>query len=335
MVRVRPPGLRIDHRLCVPVVRGDDPHSSARLQRLVNPRQSRVHCFHGFDRRFQLSRMPHHVCIRIIHDDGVELALLERFHDRVRNSRRGHFRLQIVSGHFRRRHQNALFSGERLLHPAIEKISHVCVLLRLRGPQILVLQLCKDLRQDVLQFFRRNHVLQPRPVLVILRHRRKKQMLRPLSIGKLIEVRRRKRVGHLPRAVRPEVVEDHCIVVVNQSDRCGRSSAPLGHYDRLDKFIPHFRFITPLERRNRIIRPRLRFAVNQCAISQLDAFPAVVAVHRVVAPHQRCCLAYSQLAHLLLQLTHVVAPAVRRRVASVHEAVHKHSFHFLLFRHLQ
>src|SRR6267154_1148311 len=102
-----------------------------------------------------------------------------------------------------------------------------------------------------------------------------------------------------------------------------------------DKFIRNVRFVAPLQRRNWIICARFRFAVNQRAIGQFDALPAVVAVHRVVAPYQRSDFADAQLAHLLLQLPDVIASAVRRRVAPVHKTVHKHFFHILLFGHLQ
>ncbi len=75
--------------------------------------------------------------------------------------------------------------------------------------------------------------------------------------------------------------------------------------------------------------------MNQRAIGQLDAFPAIVAVHRVVAPDKCGNLADAQFAHLLLQLPHVVAPAVRRRVAPIHETVDKHFFYFLLLGHFE
>src|SRR6266481_7494809 len=75
--------------------------------------------------------------------------------------------------------------------------------------------------------------------------------------------------------------------------------------------------------------------MNERAVSQLDALPAIVAVHGVVASDQCRYFADAQFAHFLLQLPNVIASAVRRRVASVHETVHKYFFHFLLLGHLQ
>ena len=73
----------------------------------------------------------------------------------------------------------------------------------------------------------------------------------------------------------------------------------------------------------------------QRAVGQLDAFPAIVAVHGVIAAHDRRNLADAQLAHLLLQLAHVFLPAVRWRVPAIHEAMHKDLFDLVPLGHLQ
>ncbi len=190
--------------------------------------------------------MSHHVGIRVIHDDGVEFALPDGFYNCLGNSRRGHFRLQIVGRHFRRRHQNPFFASERFLHATVEKIGYVCVLFRLCSPQVLVLQLGKDLGQDVFQFFRRNHELQPRPVLVVLRHPNVKQILRPVRIHKLVKVRRRQGVSHLAGAIRAKIKENHRIIVVDCPYWSSRGGASLRNYNRLDEFIGDVRFIAPL-----------------------------------------------------------------------------------------
>ena len=92
--------------------------------------------------------------------------------------RRAHFRLQIVSRHFRRWHQVALFARERFFDAAIEEISDVGVLFGFGHAQILAVQLRKDIRQDVLEFFRRQNVAQPRPGFFVLRHARRMQIFR-------------------------------------------------------------------------------------------------------------------------------------------------------------
>src|SRR6266436_8998926 len=71
------------------------------------------------------------------------------------------------------------------------------------------------------------------------------------------------------------------------------------------------------------------------AVSEFDALPAIVAIHGVISSNQRRDLSHSKLAHLLLKLLHKVASAVRRGLASIHEAVHENTFHFLPLRHFE
>ena len=75
--------------------------------------------------------------------------------------------------------------------------------------------------------------------------------------------------------------------------------------------------------------------MNHRAIGELDALPAIVAIHGVVAADERGDFADAELAHFLLQLLDEVAAAVRRRVAAVHEAMDKDVFHFLLLGHFE
>ena len=83
-----------------------------------------------------LPGVAHHVGIGEIHDDGVEIAFFDRVNHGVGDARGGHFRLQVVGGHFGRRHQDALLAGERLFHAAIEEISDVRVFFGFGDAQI-------------------------------------------------------------------------------------------------------------------------------------------------------------------------------------------------------
>ena len=170
MIGVRPAGGGIDHGFRVAMVRGDDPGAAARLQSLKNCGESGVHGFDGFDGGWQISGMPHHVGIGVIHDDGVESAFFNGVHDGIRNSLGGHFGFQIVGRDFRRGHQNALFTEKRLFDTAIEKISYVRIFFGFRSAQIRVMQISEDLRKDLFEFVGLDDGLQPRPVFVVLGH---------------------------------------------------------------------------------------------------------------------------------------------------------------------
>src|SRR5207244_3273909 len=79
---------------------------------------------HGFDSvncRLELAGVADHVSISEVDDDDVEYAILDGFHDSVGDSGCGHFRLQIVGGHFRRRNEDALFTGKWLLDAAVKE----------------------------------------------------------------------------------------------------------------------------------------------------------------------------------------------------------------------
>src|SRR5262249_18557786 len=116
-------------------------------------------------------------------------------------------------------------------------------------------------------------------------------------------------------------------------ENCRRSPRRRCELTLLEALSHHHSF--SLQSASRIHRSRL--ARNSSAAPPLDRWflsphlhvqardtpflrvPAVVAVHRVIPPHQRCNFAHTQLAHLLLQLTHEIASIVGRRVAPVHK----------------
>ncbi len=178
MVCVRAAGDRIDHRFRIAVIGGDDPGAAARAQALENSAEAFVDRFDGFDGGLELSGVADHVRVGEVHDDRVEIALFDGVDHGVGNSRRGHFRLQIVCGHFGRGNQRALLAGKRLFDAAVEEISDVGVLLGFRDAQVLVLPLREDIGQDVLELFGSEDVAQPGPGFFVLRHGDVDQILR-------------------------------------------------------------------------------------------------------------------------------------------------------------
>src|SRR6266853_1197792 len=237
VVGVRAAGFGVDHGFRVAVVGGDDPCAVASLQRLIDARESGVDRFDGFDGGFEFAGMAHHVGIGVIHYDGVELAFLDGLYHGIGDSCGGHFRFQIVGGDFRRRDENALFAGEWLFHAAIEEVSDVRVFFSLGAAQILVLNIGKNLREDMLEFFGANYVFQPWPVLVVLGHGHVKEIFGALGVDKFIEVGRGDRVGHLAGAVGAEVEENDRIVVADRSNWLSGRTAALRYNNGLHEFI--------------------------------------------------------------------------------------------------
>src|SRR5437899_485011 len=91
VVGVGAAGFGVDHGFGVAVIGGDDPSATSGLEGLIDAREAGVHSFHGFDRRFELAGVAHHIGVGVVHDDGVEFALFDSVHNRVRDSGGGHF----------------------------------------------------------------------------------------------------------------------------------------------------------------------------------------------------------------------------------------------------
>ena len=93
--------------------------------------------------------------------------------------------------------------------------------------------------------------------------------------------------------------------------------------------------VAALHRGVRIVGAGFGFAVDHGAIGEFFALPAIVAIHGVVAADDGGDLADAELAQFLLELLHIFAAAVRRRVAAVHEAVNENVLDFFLRGHFE
>ncbi len=174
------------------------------------------------------------------------------------------------------------------------------VLFGFRGAQILVVQIGKHLRQNLLQLVRLDHRLQPRPILVVLGHRHIEKISWPFAVDKLVKIRRGQCVRHLPSAIRSEIVKNNRVVAVNQPKWFSCRAFGVGHYNWLDEFVGDPGFVTRIQRGDRIDGPRFSFAVYQGAIREFHALPTIVAVHRIISSDQCGDFPDAQLPHFLL-----------------------------------
>jgi hypothetical protein len=224
---------------------------------------------------------------------------------------------------------------QRLLDAAVEEVGDMGIFLGLRAAQVLVFEVLEHLSEDVLEFFRRENALQPRPVFVVFAHGNVEEIFGALGIDELVEVGRCQSQRHLPSAVGAEIVENHSVIVANRAHGFGRGLIPAGNHDGLDEFVAHSLFVASLEPGHGIAHAGFGFAVNQRAVGECDAFPAIVSVHRVVPAYDGSDFADAKLAHPLLQLADVVTAAVGGRIATVHEAMHENSLHLFLLGHFE
>ena len=141
-----------------------------------------------------------------------------------------------------------------------------------------------------------------------------------------LELMVHKRTGDLTRAVGTEVGKDNRVVVAD-----GRA---LGHDDRNHELVGHARVIGSLHcfvRGGRMLAD----ALGNGVIGLLDALPAVVAVHRVIAAGNRGDAADLDRVDLRLQAVDIFDTGLRGRVAAVHEAVEAHLAQTVAARQLE
>jgi hypothetical protein len=219
--------------------------------------------------------------------------------------------------------------GKFPLSAAIEKVSHVRVLLGFCHPIVPHPDSGKDVRENISwQLWRKGD---GQRVLLVVNSKANKMCVRPVLCREIIKARNGQRAGDLPRTIRAKVKEDDRVAILN---RCDRLSVCANHYNWLNKFIVDAAFIAFLDRRDRIVR-RLAFAMDEQTISAFSSLPALVSIHRVVTPDHRSDLADTDFATRGLHLRDVFVSRLGRCVAAVQKTVNVHAAHFAVFRHAQ
>src|SRR5437764_5414032 len=113
---------RIKHLLSIPMISRD--HSPAiKVLDFLNKtpysgikRLNRPHCGR------KIPRMPHHVNVREVKDDSINLSCAQMGQRRLSDFVRAHLRLQIIGRYFWRRDKHTVFSGKRRFHAPVEEI---------------------------------------------------------------------------------------------------------------------------------------------------------------------------------------------------------------------
>ena len=327
---MRSAGLRIDHQLRVAVVCRDDHRAAFGADRLVDFSQAGVYGFDCLDGGLEFSAVAHHVRVGEIHDHHVKRTLVHRFDHRVLDPSGAHFGLQVIGGHLGRGHQDAVFSRVGLLNAAVEEVSHVGVLLRFRHAQVPEVQIGHYTSQDVPEFLGREDVRQSEGP-VVPRHGNEVELFREIAARELVEPDLGERSGCLARAVGAEIVEHHGIA---RADLSRGLASLVSDDDGQDEFIRDALVVRILDRGDGVAR-LASLAVDHRVVGLLDAVPAVVAVHGVVAPADRRDLAHAVVAHFLLERRQVFDAFGRRCVAPVEKNVHEHVANAVLPGHAE
>ena len=315
---MRAAGRLVDHHLGVAVVGGDQRDAALGQRRGDDPGGAGVGRLAGGDGRFQHAGVADHVGVGEVDDHEVEAPRLDRADHRVGDAGGAHLRLQVVGRHLRRGDQGALLAGEGLLAPAVEEEGDVRVLLGLGGVELGAAVLRDDGGDRLGDVLRREGDLHPRrEFVVVLDHRDVMQARGPGGAGEAVERGVEQSAGQLARAVVAEVEVDHRVAV---ADRRGRPAVRAGDDGREDELVGDARGVGGLDRGARRWR-RVADALHDGGVGLVDALPALVAVHRVVAAGDGGDRARAELGDVRLQVAHEAARAVGRGVAPVGEGV--------------
>ena len=292
--------------------------------------------------------MADHVGIGEINDDHIESSVLDGFHHHVRDAGGTHLRLQVVGGDLGRLHQEAIFPGKGLLHPAVEKICDVGVLFGLGDAQVAQIHLAHHVGENVVHRLRRDDHRQ-REFLVILGHADIFQILgdavagdRRVEIIGSLQVPARllgepagagESTSNLAYAVGAEVEAKAGIVV---ADGRNRLVALVDAHEGDDKFVGCPLVVGIFHALHGVvILAAFAVTVDHGVEGFGDAFPAAIAVHRVVAAADAGDLAGVVFPHFLSELFQISRAIGGKGIAAIHESVHEDPIHIVLLGHLQ
>ena len=309
--RVRSVRCRVDHQLTVAVVRRDEQGDAGLLGATQHAGETLVHGFARLHRRAQHAGVADHVAVGIIAEDEVMLFRLDGFAEHVRDAGRAHFGHQVVGRDALRGDEQALLAGVGRLEAAVEEVGHVGVLLGFGGAEHRLLVRRQHLGDDVRQHDRAKcHGKGER--LVVLRHGDEVDR-GPLARLERVEVRSSERPHDLSHAVGAEVEAEHAVARPD----AGRPADHAGVHE----LVRLARLVGLLDRRLGIGRG-LSDAVHHGIVGDLGAVPALVAVHRVVAPHHGGDHgAAALLCQQVPELPHERERRLRRRIAPVEPCV--------------
>ncbi len=219
--------------------------------------------------------MPDHVAVGEVDDDEIVLAGGERGDHRVGDLGRAHFRLEVVGRDLRRVDQDPVLVQVRRFAAAVEEKGHVGVFLGLGAVQLAQPGVGDDAAE---RHLRAHRAVGDRRVqaAIVVGHRRDRDRPEIDAALEMLEMLVHQRGTDLAHAVVAEIEADHFVA------RRDRHQARQPR--RQDEFVALAGGIALLDRGRR--RPGVDAApVDDAIEGELDPVPALVAVHRVVTPH--------------------------------------------------
>ena len=302
----------VDGIVCIAVVSDDNHFIVVSLSCFNHVFHAVVNGMHGLGNGIVDACVAHHVAVCKVHHDEVILLGVDGTHQFVFHGVCTHFGLQVIGGHFGRRHQDAVLALIRSLASAIEEEGHVSVFLSLCRVELLLAHLAEILAKCVFHVFLGEEYVHALERSVVGSHAVVVQVLdgvhafcRHVFLGE--------HLGEFLGTVVAEVHEDNHVALVD-------GSVHLGVVDRLDELIGHVLVIAFLHGFHHVVG-LLSLALYEQVVGFLHTVPALVAVHGIETADDAChvgIVLFTGLGHLLDESL----AALGVGVATVHEAVH-------------
>ena len=218
--------------------------------------------------------VAHHIAIGEVHDDEIIFIALDCVNELVFHFKGAHLGLEVVGGDFGRGNENTVFAIERSFASAVKEECHMRVLLSLGDMELLLAQVGKIFSKSVVDVFlveKDVHALERRIV-------RSHAVI--LQAGDGVHaffghVMLGENNGEFLCAVVAVVEENHHVAFLD-------GAIEIGVVDGLDELVGHIVVIALLHGGDHI-GGLLALAFNEKVVGNLDAVPAFVTVHCIIA----------------------------------------------------
>ena len=285
-----------------------------------------VHSLHGLFDGSVHTRVSHHVAVGEVYNDEVVFVLLDGRHELVLHFVGRHFRLEVVSGHFGRSHENAVFTFVGRFASAVEEERHVGILFRFG---------CVELLQPL-----GREVLAERVFHVLLWEEDVNAGERSIVGGHAVVLQAGDGVhtlfGHILLREHHGELLGAVVAVVEEDDHVAflDASVHVGVHQRFHELISvlvvfRVRVVAALHAFHHVA-DLSSLALHELVVGNFHAVPAFVTVHGVEASDDGSDVGTVLVAHFL-EVGHEALAALRVGVASVHEAVDIGAFGHAVF----
>ena len=216
--------------------------------------------------------MTHHIAVRIIHYDEIELLGINGLNQFIFYFVSAHFRLQVIRSHLRRRNKDTFFRIVRSFATAVEEECHVSVLLRFGNMELGLAVGCQVFAQGILYVFLIEENVHTLEGSIVRSH------AIILQTGNSVH----SLLGHILLSKHDSQFLGTVVTIVEEDNYVTflDSTVEVRVYNRFDELIGYALIVRLLHGLDHV-GSNLTFSVYQQVISHFHTFPTFVAVHGI------------------------------------------------------